>query len=93
MKIISLAKKCRKLTVALNKERSGNGSSKRKIEQLEKEIELLKEEIQLISSPAARAAARRGQEPRDEKEERNLSAELQTVQKQVIYSCSLYNSF
>lgn len=58
-KIVSLAKKCRNLTVALNKERAVTRTSQEKILQLQDEITRLNKEIELIASPAARAAALR----------------------------------
>lgn len=58
-KIVSLAKKCRKLTVALNKERSFAATSKERIDDLTKQNERLQKELDLVSSPAARAAAAR----------------------------------
>lgn len=58
-KIVSLAKKCRTLTVSLNKERGLNQSIKDKMESLVDDNERLKRELDLVSSPAARAAATR----------------------------------
>lgn len=57
-KIVHLAKKVRSLTMTLNKERSLKSSVDTQKEELKREIEQLKEDLKLVSSPAARAAAR-----------------------------------
>lgn len=57
VKIVDLAKKTRKLNLALNKERSKAITSKNTIDELTMKNEKLKKELDLMSSPAARAAA------------------------------------
>ncbi|CAE7671883.1 CCDC13, partial [Symbiodinium microadriaticum] len=61
-KIVSLAKKCRNLTRSLNKERGLNQSIKDKINTRQDDNGRLKRELDLVSSPAARAAATRARE-------------------------------
>lgn len=57
-KIVHLAKKVRGLTLALNKEKSLRHASESQVEEYRREIDQLKRDLELISSPAARAAAR-----------------------------------
>jgi len=57
VKIVSLAKKVRKMTMALNKERSSGDAAKLAMEEKDRKIEKLTKELNLLSSPAARAAA------------------------------------
>ena len=57
-KIVHLAKKVRNLTLSLNKERSLRLGAESQCEEYRREIERLKRDLDLISSPAARAAAR-----------------------------------
>lgn len=56
-KIVSLAKKSRNLTVALNKEKTTTMSLKSKTDELQRKSEKLSKELEFLSSPAARAAA------------------------------------
>jgi hypothetical protein len=92
-KIVALAKKCRTLTVALNKERGLSRTAKDKLEGLQDENERLKKELDLVSSPAARAAATRNirERERDGEEEGgggDARKELAQAQKQVEISLS-----
>ena len=86
-KIVQLAKKVRKYSLALNKERAANTTSKQTIEELTGKVERLTKELDLISSPAARAAAIRNvrQEIKQNNEETDISElrkEMSSLQKQ-----------
>jgi hypothetical protein len=93
-KIVSLAKKSRNLTVALNKEKGINASNKKRIDDLMDENERLKREIELISSPAARAAASKSiRESKDtSNDNRDYQKELANSNRQVRYR-SIYILF
>eukprot|EP00607_Mallomonas_marina_P010710 CAMPEP_0182421090 /NCGR_PEP_ID=MMETSP1167-20130531/6309_1 /TAXON_ID=2988 /ORGANISM="Mallomonas Sp, Strain CCMP3275" /LENGTH=419 /DNA_ID=CAMNT_0024597867 /DNA_START=12 /DNA_END=1272 /DNA_ORIENTATION=+ len=93
-KILQLAKKCRTLTVALNKERGGGHSKKQEIEDLQLRCEQLQKELNMVSSPAARAVMskerekerereRDGRENGGNEESKDMRKELQSAQKQV----------
>lgn len=87
---MSLAKKCRNLTVALNKERSLSRNSTSIISQLQDENERLKKELHLVSSPAARAAAVREIKSADIDSNRDLKKELIQQQKLVNILLTLF---
>lgn len=57
VKIVALAKKVRKITLQLNKERSAAETVKTTLQEKNMKIEKLTKELNLLSSPAARAAA------------------------------------
>jgi len=82
-KIVTLAKKCRNLTVALNKERAASRNAKDKLITLQDEVERLKRELELVSSPAARAAARGEGKSGGDPDVRDLRRELNQANKQM----------
>lgn len=82
-KIVQLAKKCRKLTVALNKERGQGAGSKQFVNDLKKKCEDLQNQLNMVASPAARAAAQREQKESKDDLSRDMQRELQQAQKQV----------
>lgn len=85
-KIVHLAKKCRNLTVIVNKERSLKEKFEKKASILQDELDRTKRELDLVSTPAARAAARKGtgsKECGDDTPNRELKKELAQSVKQV----------
>eukprot|EP01006_Ploeotia_vitrea_P039130 TRINITY_DN66312_c5_g1_i1.p1 TRINITY_DN66312_c5_g1~~TRINITY_DN66312_c5_g1_i1.p1 ORF type:complete len:522 (-),score=55.15 TRINITY_DN66312_c5_g1_i1:50-1615(-) len=87
VKIVALAKKVRKYTLALNKERTSNSTLKQSCEELTNKVEKLKKELDLISSPAARAAAIKNMRQDIKKNAENqdineLRKEMQAINKQ-----------
>ena len=78
--------------MSLNKERSLSRNSTSIISQLQDENERLKKELQLVSSPAARAAAVRDIRSADVDTNRDIKKELSQQQKLVILAL-LYLSF
>ena len=80
---MSLAKKCRSLTVSVNKERGLNQSIKTKMDALLDDNERLKRELELVSSPAARAAATRAGREATNKGTREAPRDSGQLQRQV----------
>lgn len=58
-KIVALAKKVRKVTMLLNKERATAGGHKQAADELRGKVEKMQKELDALASPAARAAALR----------------------------------
>ena len=86
-KIVALAKKVRKVTQLLNKERTSNITKSQNTMELTSKVEKLTKELDLVSSPAARAAALRHARNDIKQNEadvdiNNLRKEMNILQKQ-----------
>lgn len=85
-KIVHLAKKCRNLTVLLNKERALKEKAGKELSTIQDELDRTKRELELVSTPAARAQARKSAASDREEDgtpRKDLKKELAQAQKQV----------
>merc|ERR1719502_750842 len=62
-KIVHLAKKSRSLTVALDSEKTKNRKLTKQVDDLKRDVTTLQTQLDLVSSPAARAAAMKAAAP------------------------------
>lgn len=80
-KIVALAKKVRKVTQLLNKERATNTSKTQSVLELTAKVEKLTKELDLVSSPAARAAALR--HARNDIKQNEAEADISEMRKEM----------